>query len=283
MGLGKSKNWRESNVKHTFVRITPEEALKLLEGNNRNRNISQAHVAKLARSMESGWKINGQSVKVSKTGKIIDGQHRLWACVEAGVSFQTLLVEGLDDDAFDSLGDEKARSAADSFAYNKVKNANAVSSAMTLLWFYLKHGLCQMTNSNLAPTKQELWQLYSDGNEGICEFASRSGKFKKLLMPSAVTFFWYVFDAIDHQRANEFFEQLEYGVGTGKDRELLPIYHLKRRLEQDRDSKKKLPKEHKLALVIKAWNLHMSGTTTRLLRWNSTEEDFPKISKAATA
>ena len=69
------------------VQVTPEMAAKWLEGNVLNRPLKQAHVERLAREMKAGrWRLTHQGIAFDVTGCLIDGQHRLWAVVESGVT-----------------------------------------------------------------------------------------------------------------------------------------------------------------------------------------------------
>jgi len=57
--------------------ITPSQAFAWLEGNTHNRPLDQAHVERLARDMKAGrWRLT----------LLVDGQHRLWAVIEADVT-----------------------------------------------------------------------------------------------------------------------------------------------------------------------------------------------------
>lgn len=80
------------------IRLTPTLASLLLRNNNRNRRIRQAWVARLAADIEGGrWQANGDSVKVSISGELIDGQHRCLAVVEAGIAITTQVTFGVSD------------------------------------------------------------------------------------------------------------------------------------------------------------------------------------------
>jgi len=270
---------KSSNVTHAVVKITPDHAVKLLEGNTHNRPIRDGHVAKLGRAMTEGrWQLNGMAVVISKTGKVLDGQHRLWACVEAGVPFQTILITGVEDDAFTTLGDQLARIGSDLFAYYGVRNHKIVAPAVTLMYFYETHNLAQMESAKKQPSQDELYGLFSTSHPALEDIAGECGPYRHLLSPSIVAFFKYVLSLIDLEKSNRFFEQLLFGVGANGER--MPVYHLRRRLEQDRTSKAKLPRIEKLALIIKAWNLHLAGSPCSSLRYSS-KEGFPEIQKAA--
>lgn len=266
------------DVSHSIVIITPVEASKLLEGNTRNRPIRQDHVNKLARAIqERRWRLNGSTVVISKTGKVLDGQHRLWACMLADQPFETILIRGVDDDAFTTHGDQLARMGSDLFAYYGVKNSKIVAPAMTLLFFHLNEALGQIRNSNAQPSQDELYELFCNGHQRMEEVAGQCVVFRDLLSPSVAAFFKYVFGGIDQEKAATFFEQLLYGAGPNP---TVPIHHLRRRLEADRARKAKLPRIEKMSLIIKAWNLHLAGAPCKALRWGF-EEEFPQIRKEA--
>lgn len=66
------------------MEITPELALKWLEGNTHNRPVNQAHVDRLVRDILAGrWRLTHQGIAFDTEGLLIDGQHRLWAIAEA--------------------------------------------------------------------------------------------------------------------------------------------------------------------------------------------------------
>lgn len=85
-------------TKESFiVTMTPEWATKLLLTNDKNRRISKNTVAAMVRDMLAGnWRLNGDAIRVDTDGNLVDGQHRLTACVVANIPFETLLVTGLD-------------------------------------------------------------------------------------------------------------------------------------------------------------------------------------------
>lgn len=71
---------------NVVMQVTPEMALKWLEGNTHNRPISQAHVDRLAGDIIAGrWRLTHQGIAFDTEGLLADGQHRLWAVVEAGI------------------------------------------------------------------------------------------------------------------------------------------------------------------------------------------------------
>ena len=77
--------------------ITPNVAELMLRTNENNRPLSQRKVREYAHDMRNGnWTLTHQGILVGRGGKLIDGQHRLRACIEAGVPFTTLVIEDSD-------------------------------------------------------------------------------------------------------------------------------------------------------------------------------------------
>ena len=67
--------------------VDPPQAFRWLEGNTHNRPVNQLHVERLARDMVADrWRLTHQGIAFDNTGLLIDGQHRLWAIIQANVT-----------------------------------------------------------------------------------------------------------------------------------------------------------------------------------------------------
>src|SRR5258708_40251676 len=76
--------------------ITPEMATQWLEKNTMNRRIRQSDVDNLTGIMKRGqWELNGETIIISDTGDVLDGQHRLSACFLGNTAFQSYVVIGM--------------------------------------------------------------------------------------------------------------------------------------------------------------------------------------------
>jgi len=72
------------------MEVTPSMAARWLEGNTHNRPVNNGHVERLASEMKAGrWRLTHQGVAFSPGGRLLDGQHRLWAIVMADVPVKT--------------------------------------------------------------------------------------------------------------------------------------------------------------------------------------------------
>ena len=100
-------------MKVTIKKISPKEAEMLLfEHNPYNyRKLNLSTVKIYAKDMKDGnWKDNGETIKIDTNGNLIDGQHRLQAIVDSGVSVDLIIVEGLDPSVADTIDIGRKRS-----------------------------------------------------------------------------------------------------------------------------------------------------------------------------
>lgn len=100
--------------------VTPQVASLYLKCNNGNRKIRENHVRILAGAIRRGeWKLTHQGIAFSESGRLLDGQHRLSAIVEADTPVQLVVVRGLPDDAFMALDIGNRRTTADILALDQ--------------------------------------------------------------------------------------------------------------------------------------------------------------------
>lgn len=88
----------------------------LLRANHRNRKLKPWWVNELARRMADGeWQYNGIPITFTRSGSIGTGQHRIAACIKAGVAIVVTVTLDVDDQAQggNSANDCKADTAAD--------------------------------------------------------------------------------------------------------------------------------------------------------------------------
>lgn len=103
-------------MKFSVVKITPNKAAIYLKNNPKNRKVKPLHVAHLAEQMTNGeWKDNGQTIVISDIGSIVDGQHRLLAIIESGVTLSLPVCTGVAEEVIHSIDTGKSRTIANVF------------------------------------------------------------------------------------------------------------------------------------------------------------------------
>jgi len=121
--------------------IRPSDAEQLLETNLDNRNISNTKVQQYASDMAGGrWAMNGESIIIAKDGMLNDGQHRLWACLEAKVTFDAVVVYGVERETRTTVDQGKTRGAGDYLGMSGTKNANNIAAISRMMLAYQKTG-----------------------------------------------------------------------------------------------------------------------------------------------
>ena len=94
--------------------ITPAMAVVFLRGMGLNRSIRRRSVLALAADMREGrWIPTHQGIAFDKSGKLIDGQHRMLAVIESGVTVRMLVTQGLDEEAMSAIDIGRARDCRD--------------------------------------------------------------------------------------------------------------------------------------------------------------------------
>lgn len=125
-----------TGITATIETITPETARQYLADKARNRSIKKGHVARLAADMQAGrWNMTGEAIKFNGHA-LIDGQHRLEACVISGCEFTTLVVRGVSHEAAKLMDIGVKRGVADvvgMFGDVEMPNTNTVAACARLV------------------------------------------------------------------------------------------------------------------------------------------------------
>ena len=101
---------RPEGVRTQWVSVTPDYATRVLgeyekfcdehPDERMNRPVNQATVNRYAEDMRHmRWGRNHQGIAFDKRGVLMDGQHRLWAVVESGMTVMMPVTHGLDREA----------------------------------------------------------------------------------------------------------------------------------------------------------------------------------------
>ncbi len=259
------------------VKMTPTMAKQLLSRNKRNRSLRKKKVAEYANAMKSGeWKYNGESIKVCTDGSLLDGQHRLEACIESGVTFDTLLVTNLPASVFSCIDVGRKRTGGDvlevsGFSYSNIMASAIVNLTSISLGYGVYTGGPRAVMSNA--TMVELAGKY-DGLEDACAFAA-AHYVRGMAPPALIAALLYLYRQVDAKKADEFVMRLKDGIGLTKG---CPIRLLRERLIGNISSKSKLSRRIIGALTIKAWNAYMAGKAVSQLKYAS-DEAFPEVGK----
>lgn len=119
--------------------VTPQLAADILSRNENNRRLSPDRVAQLAAEIRARrWKLNGESVIISTTGRLLDGQHRMAAVLSAQTAVPMLFVLDVEEDAVNTIDTGRGRSTADILRMNGISDGTALSASASILWRMLQ-------------------------------------------------------------------------------------------------------------------------------------------------
>ncbi len=105
---------RADRVRSEWKVVTPELATKWLEGNTHNRKVRDSVVARYASDMKNGrWRQTHQGIAFDEDATLIDGQHRLFAVIEAETNVLMQVTYGLPLDSQKVVDDGLARTVVD--------------------------------------------------------------------------------------------------------------------------------------------------------------------------
>jgi hypothetical protein len=96
---------------HTVVMMVgPDQAIKWLESNLRNRPMDQKHVDYLIAEMKAGrWKLTHHGIAFDINGVLQDGQHRLWAIVLSGCTVEMNVTFNTPEDCIEYVDGGRKR------------------------------------------------------------------------------------------------------------------------------------------------------------------------------
>lgn len=257
------------------VMVTPALCEFLLARNDNNRPVSRVAVERYARQMTAGvWELTGETLVISKSGRLLNGQHRCHAGVQAAVDFRTLVVFGIDDAAFAYMDIGRKRSSGDVFTIYGVPNATAMAAATLWLW---RHE-AGVGEGAARPGNEELYEYYMK-HQDLQRSVNSGWRFTqyKLAPPTMCTALHYLCAQKNREMADAFFERTATGIGLEKGD---PALILRNRLVANRTGSERLVDEYISAFFIKAWNAWRQRMKLSNLSWRATghaKEDFPRI------
>jgi hypothetical protein len=138
----------------TIETITPERAEDYLAFNRGNRNIVQTHVAAMARDIANGrWMFNAQPICFSRSGRLLNGQHRLSAVLEAIQPIEVVVMRGLPEEAFSTYDKQAKKAPVVEELFEDFGDKALVSATAVLLW---RRELKPVGQPNARPTASEV-------------------------------------------------------------------------------------------------------------------------------
>lgn len=100
-------------IKNVVETITPTIAERYLNTMNGNRKLTNDNIDFLVGQMKSGrWYLTHQGIAFDEEGRLIDGQHRMWAVIESGMEVPMYVARGVPRESVTVLDTGKVRNYA---------------------------------------------------------------------------------------------------------------------------------------------------------------------------
>ncbi|CAH1602682.1 conserved hypothetical protein [Vibrio jasicida] len=248
----------------SMVTLTPPVIDLLLSRNVNNIPPVKGKIRLYAELMRAGdWKYNGDSLRVSARGVLLDGQNRLMAAKEAKFNLVSDIVVGLPDDVFNTIDQGRVRQRSHLLARSLGNTAsqsesNTISKAVSKI---MKHdqGYSQMTGESRAARSKllitpDLIYDYVENHPDILDevkyvkdtFGSRS-----LLPQSTILYLYHIGSRFDKEYTEIYLNKLLKSTGL-KDGETL--HHLNQALIRVKSKTVKWSRADIENTLIKVWN-----------------------------
>ena len=255
-----------------LVTVTPDMAIEMLEKNNMNRNIDQKRVDQYAQDMKAGrWVLNGTTIVFADDGTLLDGQHRLWAIVEANVPIQLLIVYNADKDSIVTMDIGKVRTASNIMQIERSAHSVTAATMTKLLWLH------DFVDSNLSPAtcrmdvnNNDLREFYNERKDMIEQAATVAERVHHPFVKSHMALAFCIIgrSTAHRDKLKSFFDTLKTGSNIDMRH---PIMTLRNRLLDNRLKVRVLSVQETLAAYIRVWNAYVRGKDLTVIRWNATE------------
>jgi hypothetical protein len=258
------------------ITLTPEMATELLDGNTLNRPISDVHVNRIANQISAGkWRFNGDTIKIAADRRVLDGQHRCWAVIEARTAIDTIIVRNIEPEAFSTIDTlRKPRSGADILSLcGAERHRHAI--AQTLIWLIRwQEGIQNFKEPSRRVENADIENAYGFHKEAVTYAVEKVGKLRRVGNVALLAFLFYIISNRDSAIA-------ERMVDTLYDPSRLPVsdpfYQLRRYFLAREMVKNPLTT---IALTIKAANAAKRGRQVENLQWKTIgrgAEKFPEL------
>jgi hypothetical protein len=254
--------------------IGPEEAQELLDRNyDLNRNLRKTSVEAMALDMiAERWFFNGDSLRFTRSGVLVDGQHRLKGVIESETEQDFLIITlmGNPDEVYATIDGGRPRNHGDIAKACGYTNYSLLSGIANCVWRIEKSSTVEGKSVKRAMPKTVVHQfiearpdLQEAASFVTCKCQGRYG-IRGWLNPSVAGAAYYFWSKVNQTRAAEFMERL---AKDDRDERGLqdPACVLRRKLCDAAHRKRRYTENEVLYLLQKAWEIDGDGTeATRL-------------------
>ncbi len=287
---------RWDQIRTERMTITADQAAYILANHMPvNRPVIKGQRDKIIKVLQDGhWKFNGETIIFDREGHLKDGQHRLGACADTGISIDTLVVFGMEPDVFDTIGRCKPRDLKDDLGLEGEMDVFVLAACLRLIYAY-ESGERNRSLFSAANDSITLRAYLRDHPEirksaATAHQCNRDSGSYLPIAPRVVGACHYLFGLKDAGQRDKFFESLRSGIDLHDGD---PILALRNRVFIDRSQASKVALIRRyidttytqLNLVVRAWNAvragrkmaHINPGRSRVVKGKLTNPNIPEI------
>ena len=256
-----------SNPAPVLTVIQPDMAAAWLEQNTNNRSINTTRVKRYAADMAEGnWAVTGDSIRFSKSGKLLDGQHRLWACVESAAPFTAYVLKGLPEDSQLYMDQGMPRSKGSQLKIRGYERSGTLASAASTFWrFVHPEGRHAMTQRAMNPSNSQLLEII-EGNPDIEHCLTKYSDFRSTsgarIQPGTAVAMYVMMSRYNVTKADEFMEALLTGANLYRGH---PVLALRERILQAKIKNQRVSPVMLITWFSYAWRSFVRGKSINKL------------------
>jgi len=177
------------------------------------RNISHAKASSFVQAMHKGeWIQSLAAIHISDTGKLLDGQHRLRAIVDAGRGMFCLVISGHPESTASYFDQGRPRSLENVIKGLGLPNAKEMAATVKMLY--------QLYDSTLTPPRNEVGKRIAEDNPTLQDAVAKAIRMKEdahISVPVLAGTYFILSSHHGKERVEEFFEILTLGGSTRKE------------------------------------------------------------------
>lgn len=272
-------------MKTIIETITPKKAKELLEKNTHNRPVSQKRVNHYADIMKQGkWHLTHQGIAISKTGVIVDGQHRLLAVIQSNMPIDFNITYDVEDETFKYVDVGYTRTTSNIFAIEGISNYTKHASGVSRYHGFMNsQGSLSTTTSSRVEnnyTHDDYLQFYYDNEDFLIQVQSLATSLysKYKILSTSEIYAFIVYANIDcnwsFEKVKSFFDHvymLRHDAKSNVPRLLFD------KLIQNATGTVEIKPKVKTALIIKAFNYFIKGKSLKRLHYVEENEKYPNV------
>jgi hypothetical protein len=252
-----------------ILEVTPQLAAEWLEQNENNRPITWNYVAQLARDIKAGrFPCTHQGIAFDTNGKLIDGQHRLWAILEADTPVRIRVFFNESPEYIAHIDGNRPRRAAERMTI--CQTLGTVRSDELAALRGMVGGLAIDYKRRTLHEEMELLELHRSAllfaHENIP--GKKPAGIANCMIRAVVARAWYCMT--DHHLLCRFCEVLRTGVSLGESEQVIVLLR-NQLIDLRRNGTTRTVRQRQYALTSRALLAFLQGEEIAVLRASASE------------